>query len=392
MKRFICFFIALFMCVSPCFAWSAESFLGNDYDGSELDDQEYYCTFLDPPDVPMFFSAAPLSDTPSGFDNAGGYKSVDFNSAVPTKNNISEFYDLTASGTTGVYPVTTLFSAGVANSGELQMGVTSSWNYFWVGYGGSQSLTYDSSTWNDVTYEYIRSDMFDFYFDLEVDGSSSSLQLDFNLFPEHFWVNPSSQSGGQVAMQVFINDTLVENYIFTSRLTRSFIYNFTVPITSARIVFTVDESFYTGSSLPSGTTDSGTLRCRQRVRFSLDDYIHYALITAGALDGFNDQTQDFINDHNAIESEWTGSMTDNFNSLNLSNFSYPSGLVSAFALLSGIFNDLWNGMGEYKIVYVLPLTLGVVLVIIGKMSRTERKSSSGSDGGESSVSLVVRDR
>lgn len=97
----------------------------------------------------------------------------------------------------------------------------------------------------------------------------------------------------------------------------------------------------------------------------------------GILNGYNDNAQDAMNQQGAIESQWTGSMTENFNKLSLSNFSFPDAAVTGFTLISGIFNDLWNAMGDFRIVYVFPLTLGVVLLLIGRLSRTSVKRSSG---------------
>lgn len=78
-------------------------------------------------------------------------------------------------------------------------------------------------------------------------------------------------------------------------------------------------------------------------------------------------------------------MTENFNKLDISNFTFPTGLVSGFSLITGIFQDIWNAMGEYKIMYVFPLTLGIVLLLIGRISRfagrgSSRKSDGGGDG------------
>lgn len=99
-----------------------------------------------------------------------------------------------------------------------------------------------------------------------------------------------------------------------------------------------------------------------------------------ALNGEIDEAQGNMNDLDSVESEWTGSMTSNFDALDLGNFSFPSGLVSGFALITGIFQDLWNSMGEYKILFVFPLTLGVVLLLIGRISKFSGGHSSRSSG------------
>ena len=93
------------------------------------------------------------------------------------------------------------------------------------------------------------------------------------------------------------------------------------------------------------------------------------LIGDSVLDGFNDQAQNDLNDYNSIESEWGGSMVDNFNSLNMGDFSFASGALSAFTLVSGIFSDLWNAFGDYSVIFTFPLTLGIALLVFGRISR-----------------------
>lgn len=111
--------------------------------------------------------------------------------------------------------------------------------------------------------------------------------------------------------------------------------------------------------------------------WTLSNFSFTTLSDDQVLNGLNDNAQDAMNQQDAIESQWTGSMTENFNNLSLSDFSFPVAAVNGFSLISGIFNDLWNAMGDFRIVYVFPLTLGVVLLLIGRLSRTSVKRSSG---------------
>nr|DAH81983.1 MAG TPA: hypothetical protein [Inoviridae sp.] len=94
----------------------------------------------------------------------------------------------------------------------------------------------------------------------------------------------------------------------------------------------------------------------------------------------NNKTKEDINKHEEYESQWTGSMTENFNKLDVGNFTFHSGLIAGFALVSGIFMDIWNAMGNAAVVYVFPLTLGVVLMLLGRIGRTGGKR--GSEDGE----------
>lgn len=95
----------------------------------------------------------------------------------------------------------------------------------------------------------------------------------------------------------------------------------------------------------------------------------------------NNKTKDDINKHEEYESQWTGSMTENFNKLDVGNFTFHSGLIAGFAMVSGIFMDLWRAMGDAAVAYVFPLTLGVVLMLLGRISRTggRRGTEEGDD-------------
>lgn len=96
----------------------------------------------------------------------------------------------------------------------------------------------------------------------------------------------------------------------------------------------------------------------------------------------NNKTKDDINKHEEYESQWTGSMTENFNRLDVGNFTFHSGLIAGFAMVSGIFMDLWRAMGDAAVAYVFPLTLGVVLMLLGRISRTGGKR--GTEEGDDS--------
>lgn len=177
-------------------------------------------------------------------------------------------------------------------------------------------------------------------------------------FPESF----SIEVNGSVYRNIILNGS-------SSQIELSdFIYSGSSPVTSIR--FYIDFSLRTFSY----TSD----RLRARVNLNSDSTLSLSVLSDNnVLDGFNDNAQNAINQQEAIESQWTGSMTDNFNNLSLSDFTFPVAAVNGFSLISGIFNDLWNAMGDFRIVYVFPLTLGVVLLLIGRLSRTSVKRSSG---------------
>lgn len=96
----------------------------------------------------------------------------------------------------------------------------------------------------------------------------------------------------------------------------------------------------------------------------------------------NNKTKNDINKHEEYESQWTGSMTENFNALGFDSFSWSDSLVSGFSLFSGIFMDIWRALGGATILFTFPLLLGVALLLIGRISRSGGRSGSGKGGGD----------
>lgn len=100
-------------------------------------------------------------------------------------------------------------------------------------------------------------------------------------------------------------------------------------------------------------------------------------LQVAALDAATTDAQNSLQQSNDLESQWVGSMSENFAALDLANFSWDSGIVGAFSLISDIFMRLWAAMGKYNILYIFPLTLGVVLLLIGRIAKSDRSSWSG---------------
>lgn len=96
----------------------------------------------------------------------------------------------------------------------------------------------------------------------------------------------------------------------------------------------------------------------------------------------NNKIKGDINKHEEYESQWTGSMTENFNALGFDSFSWSDSLVSGFSLFSGIFMDIWRALGGATILFSFPLLLGVALLLIGRISRSGGRSGSGKGGGD----------
>lgn len=96
----------------------------------------------------------------------------------------------------------------------------------------------------------------------------------------------------------------------------------------------------------------------------------------------NNKTKGDINKHEEYESQWTGSMTENFNKLDFGNFSFTAGMLGGLNLVSGLFMDIWNGLGGAAVAYVFPLYLGLILLLVGRISRSDGKFRSGGGKGD----------
>lgn len=209
----------------------------------------------------------------------------------------------------------------------------------------------------------------DFDMDLSSLGSFNAFSLDGLLLLGAYIYSYDSSSfiqqsyGGTLG--VLVNGRLVhtfypddDGYINFA----DFIYSSAEPVTSISYRFTVpafNRSLNSAIEYGYGTD------------FYYDDTLIFSVLSGDSvLDGYVDNAQDSINDWDSIESEFGSDATEGFNGLDLDNFTYPSDFLAAFSLVSGIFTDLWNCMGDFQIIYLLPLTLGICLLLVGRVSRS----------------------
>lgn len=82
------------------------------------------------------------------------------------------------------------------------------------------------------------------------------------------------------------------------------------------------------------------------------------------------------------QSYWKDKNTENFNALDIGNFSFDNGLMSALASVGKWFSNIWDSLGPTTIIFTFPLVLGVSLVVVGRVARSSGKGSkSDKDGG-----------
>lgn len=81
------------------------------------------------------------------------------------------------------------------------------------------------------------------------------------------------------------------------------------------------------------------------------------------------------------ESYWKDKNTENFNSLDIGNFSFDPGIINALSAVGKWFSNLWKSLGPVTIIFTFPLVLGVSLVVVGRVSRSAGKGSKSGKGG-----------
>lgn len=83
------------------------------------------------------------------------------------------------------------------------------------------------------------------------------------------------------------------------------------------------------------------------------------------------------------EQYWNDKNTENFNALDMGNWSFGDGVVGALPTVGNLFKSLWDSIGDATLIFVFPLMLGIALVIVGRVSRTAgkgQKKGGGEDG------------
>lgn len=81
------------------------------------------------------------------------------------------------------------------------------------------------------------------------------------------------------------------------------------------------------------------------------------------------------------ETYWKDKNSENFNALDIGNFSFDNGLMSALGTVGKWFANLWDALGPVTIIFTFPLVLGISLVVVGRVSRAAGKGSKSGKGG-----------
>lgn len=81
------------------------------------------------------------------------------------------------------------------------------------------------------------------------------------------------------------------------------------------------------------------------------------------------------------ENYWKDKNTENFNALDIGNFSFENSLIRALQAVGKWFSNLWDSLGPVTIIFTFPLTLGIALVVVGRVARSAGKGSKSDKGG-----------
>lgn len=100
-----------------------------------------------------------------------------------------------------------------------------------------------------------------------------------------------------------------------------------------------------------------------------------------AIDQKSQQVGEQIMQRVDSEQYWEDKNTENFNALDMGNWTFGDGVVGALPTVSNLFKGLWDSCGDVVLIFTFPLMLGLALVIIGRISRHSGKG--GKSGGDS---------
>lgn len=96
------------------------------------------------------------------------------------------------------------------------------------------------------------------------------------------------------------------------------------------------------------------------------------------------QSTDIKNGSNTVqdsESGYQSTATERFNSISANFTGFDGSVLSGVALAGSLFQRLWNVLGDYVVVYTVPLVIAICLTILGRADRRGKKDD-GSAGGD----------
>lgn len=103
---------------------------------------------------------------------------------------------------------------------------------------------------------------------------------------------------------------------------------------------------------------------------------------AGAVDKKSEELAGQIMQRVDSEQYWSDKNTENFNALDMGNWTFGDGVVGALPTVGNLFKSLWDSIGDATLIFIFPLMLGIALVIVGRVSRTAGKGAKKGGGDD----------
>lgn len=82
-------------------------------------------------------------------------------------------------------------------------------------------------------------------------------------------------------------------------------------------------------------------------------------------EGSNSDLKQGIANNDAIEQQWTGSLSDTWTAMHIADFSFDPSFTSGFMWVSGWFSNIYNSLGLYGSIVILPLIIGICKLLLG---------------------------
>lgn len=82
-------------------------------------------------------------------------------------------------------------------------------------------------------------------------------------------------------------------------------------------------------------------------------------------EGANDDLSQGIQNNEAIEQEWTGSLSDTWTAMHIEDFTIDASFTSGIMWVSGWFSNIYNSLGLYGSIVILPLIIGICKLLLG---------------------------
>lgn len=105
-----------------------------------------------------------------------------------------------------------------------------------------------------------------------------------------------------------------------------------------------------------------------------------------ALPGTSEDINTGVDSWNQAENGYQSDASERFQSITADFSGFSGDVLSGIGLASTLFQRVWNALGSYVLVYTVPLTLSLCLLVVGRVSRSHSRgggsSKSKDDGGE----------